>query len=208
MSIYLKLQQVRVELQKSPIKKSGKNKFSNFSYFELADFLPTVNELFLKYKLVDVFSLHTDRAEIIIFDAESTETITFTSSTATAEMKGITPIQQKGAENTYMRRYLLINALNIVENDLLDPLVGSDKMNKPPLNPWAKQEEKEKKIQNAGQIKILKDLTKDVEPDLLVQTLKTRYNVERIDDLSHEQSADMLSKIELKKNAKQENQGD
>jgi hypothetical protein len=107
-----------------------------------------------------------------------------------------------------MRRYLLINALNIVENDLLDPMVGSDKMNKPPLNPWAKQEEKEKKIQSAAQIKILKDLTKDVEPDLLLQTLKTRYNVERIDDLSHEQSADMLSKIELKKNAKQENQGD
>lgn len=200
MSIYLKLQQIRVELQKSPIKKSGKNKFSNFSYFELADFLPTVNELFLKHKLIDLFSLYADRAELVVCDAESDQKITFTSATAPAEMKGITPIQQKGAENTYMRRYLLLNALNIVENDFLDPMVGSEKETKPPLNPWAKQEAKLAAVKNAGHIKILKDLTKDIAPDLLVQTLKTRYNVEKIDDLNQEQTADMLSKIELKKN--------
>lgn len=195
MSIYLKLQQVRVELQKTPIKKSGQNNFTKFHYFELADFLPTVNELFLKYKLTDVFSLYTDRAELVIYDAESQQSITFTSATAPAEMKSVTPIQMKGAENTYMRRYLLLNALNIVENDVLDPMVGSDKM-KEPKDPWAKYQGKP----NPAHIKLLKDLTKDIEPELLKNTLKTRYNVERIEDLNQEQSADMLSKIELKKN--------
>ena len=194
MSIYLKLQQVRVELQKSPIKKSGQNNFTKFHYFELADFLPTVNELLLKYKLADVFSLYTDRAELVIYDAESDQKITFTSATAPAEMKSVTPIQMKGAENTYMRRYLLLNALNIVENDVLDPLVGSDKM-KEPKDPWAKND-----VPNKAHIKLLKELTSHLDPEVLRSTLKTRYNVERIDDLIQSQSADMLSKIELKKN--------
>lgn len=195
MSIYLKLQQARVELQKQPIKKSGENKFSKFSYFELADFLPTINELFLKFKLIDVFSLYPDRAELVIYDAESDQKLVFTSATATAEMKGVTPIQQKGAENTYMRRYLLLNALNIVENDVLDPLVGSEKMSQP-KDPWAKHQGKA----NPNHIKLLKDLTKDLDPDVLKTALKSKYNVEQIEDLTQEQSADMLSKIELKKN--------
>ena len=51
MSVYKKLQDVRVELQKTPLKKSGKNKHIGFEYFELGDFLPTVQELFLKHWL-------------------------------------------------------------------------------------------------------------------------------------------------------------
>jgi hypothetical protein len=200
MSIYLKLQQARVELQKQPIKKSGENKFSKFHYFELADFLPTINELFLKHKLIDVFSLYADRAELVIHDAESDQKLVFTSATATAEMKGVTPIQQKGAENTYMRRYLLLNALNIVENDVLDPLVGSEKLTKQPLDPWAKHTNN----QNPAHIKLLKQYTAALDPEVLKTTLKTRYNVEKIDELNQEQSSDMLSKIEIK-NAKQEN---
>ena len=31
---------IRVDLQKSKIKKSGKNKFAGFDYYELSDFLP------------------------------------------------------------------------------------------------------------------------------------------------------------------------
>lgn len=200
MSIYLKLQQARVELQKTPIKKSGQNNFTKFNYFELGDFLPTINELFLKHKLVDVFSLYTDRAELVIYDAESDQKITFTSATAPAEMKAVTPIQMKGAENTYMRRYLLLNALNIVENDVLDPLVGSEKLVKKPLDPWAKHTNN----QNPAHIKLLKQYTATLDPEVLKTTLKTRYNVEKIDELNQEQSAEMLSKIELK-NAKQEN---
>ena len=46
-NIYEKLQECRVELQKMNLKKTGENKFAGFKYYELADFLPTVNELFL-----------------------------------------------------------------------------------------------------------------------------------------------------------------
>ena len=51
LNLYSKLQKVRVELQSSNLKKSGKNTYSKYEYFELGDFLPKVNELCDKYGL-------------------------------------------------------------------------------------------------------------------------------------------------------------
>jgi hypothetical protein len=39
---------IRVSLQNLKLKKSGKNKFAGFEYYELADFLPALNELMQK----------------------------------------------------------------------------------------------------------------------------------------------------------------
>ena len=55
LNLYQKLQKVRVELQNSKLKKSGKNTFSKYEYFELGDFLPKVNELCEKYNLSTIF---------------------------------------------------------------------------------------------------------------------------------------------------------
>ena len=46
---------IRVKLQNSKLKKSGNNKFAGFDYFELADFLPRLNELMLEEKINDRF---------------------------------------------------------------------------------------------------------------------------------------------------------
>ena len=45
MNIYQKMQAVKCELQKSVDSKSGKNNFAKFSYLQLTDFLPKLNEL-------------------------------------------------------------------------------------------------------------------------------------------------------------------
>ena len=42
MSVHKKLMQARIELQGKTMSKSGLNKFAGYSYFELSDFLPTV----------------------------------------------------------------------------------------------------------------------------------------------------------------------
>ena len=47
--------EIRVKLQNAKLKKSGKNKFAGFDYFELADFLPKLNELMLEEKINDRF---------------------------------------------------------------------------------------------------------------------------------------------------------
>ena len=73
LNLYQKLQKVRVELQNSKLKKSGKNTFSKYEYFELGDFLPKVNELCEKYNLSTIFQFTKEQADLIIIDVDDTE---------------------------------------------------------------------------------------------------------------------------------------
>ncbi len=131
MNIYEKLQNCRVELQKMNLKKTGENKFAGFKYYELADFLPTVNELFLKHKLASNFSIIENEAILTIVNVEKPEEfLRFASPIAEANIKGCTPVQSLGGVHTYLKRYLYINALEIVENDLFDGKVGDMEVEK------------------------------------------------------------------------------
>ena len=121
MNIYEKLQKCRVDLQQMNIKKSGKNKFSGYSYFELGDFLPTINDIFFANKLCSVVTFTHETAILTIIDTDKPEDkIEFASPMASAELKGCHPVQNLGATETYARRYLYITALEIVESDVLD----------------------------------------------------------------------------------------
>lgn len=129
MNIYQKIAKVRVDLQNLNIKKSGFNKFANFDYFTLEDILPTINKLMEKHGLLSVFSMGTINSSLSIFNAdEPTETVTFECPNAEADIKGCTPVQCLGGEITYLKRYLYLNAFEIVEGDVLDALVGTDKL--------------------------------------------------------------------------------
>ena len=125
MNIYQKLQKCRVELQRLALKKSGKNTFAGFEYFELADFLPAVNDLFDKYGLYSRFGIADNTATLTIINAEKPEEAeTYTSPIADANLKGCTPIQSLGGVHTYMKRYLYVNALEITDSDIFDALTG------------------------------------------------------------------------------------
>ena len=123
MSIYEKLQRARALLCEEKIKKSGKNGHTGFSYYELADFLPSVNKIFAEIGLCSVFNLSKETAVLTIYDIESADNIQFL--TPTAE------VQSLGAMHTYLKRYLYLNALEISEADTLDPLVGTDSIIEP-----------------------------------------------------------------------------
>lgn len=126
MSIYNKLAEARVELQKRGIKQSGANTFSKYTYFELGDFLPAINEIFAEKKLCGVVSFTAEKAILTIHDGESNEKIEFTSPMATAQLKGCHEIQNLGAVQTYQRRYLYMTALEISEYDVLDENRGNE----------------------------------------------------------------------------------
>lgn len=131
-NVYEKLQQARVKLQNSKLKKSGKNAYAGFSYFELADFIPTVNNIFNDLKLFSNFSIIDGVAQLTIVNSEQPEELTtFTMPTTELTLKGCTPIQALGGVNTYCRRYLYLNALEIVENDLLDGKAGAFEKEEP-----------------------------------------------------------------------------
>jgi hypothetical protein len=124
--VYAKLQKARMMLQAAPLKKSGHNKFAGYQYFELGDFLPTINQIFHEIGLCSVISFDKDIATLRIVDTDNGGCITFSSPMADANLKGCHPIQNLGAVETYSRRYLYVTALEIVEHDALDATTGQD----------------------------------------------------------------------------------
>lgn len=114
-------------MQTMSLKKSGNNKFAGYSYFELGDFLPVINDLFRAKGLCSVVSYTADLATLRVIDVEDGTHIEFTSPMGSANLKGCHEVQNIGAVETYQRRYLYVTALEIVEHDALDAVVGDPK---------------------------------------------------------------------------------
>ena len=112
--------EARLKLQNTKLKKSGKNTYAGYEYFELADFLPSVQTIFNDLGLCGVVSYAQDVATLTITDTEGNTSIAITSPMAEANLKGCHPIQNLGAVETYTRRYLWVTAMEIVEHDALD----------------------------------------------------------------------------------------
>lgn len=141
MSIYAKLAQARVKLQKENLKKTGNNR--NFKYFELKDFLPRVNEIFEELKMCAVVRYSSELATLTIYDCEKDESIEFTSPMVQKALPSGTEIQNLGAIQTYQRRYLYLTALEIVEDDLVDGI--------PPEKAEQKKQESQKHYNKSTQ---------------------------------------------------------
>lgn len=126
MNVLKKLIDSRVALQHKSLNKSGHNSHVGYKYFELADFLPSVQQIFQEKGLVDVISFTETLATMIIFDIEDGSSVTFTSPMGSANLRGCHEVQNIGAVSSYQRRYLYTTALAIVENDVLDAVTGDD----------------------------------------------------------------------------------
>ncbi len=124
--VYEKLQQARVKLQNVELKKSGHNKFAGYRYFELTDFLPTVNSIFAEFGLCHTLEFTSDLATMQVIDTVNGGIAKFTCPMAEAHLKGCHPVQNLGASITYITRYLFVMALAICEHDALDATTGSD----------------------------------------------------------------------------------
>lgn len=120
MTIYEKICDAKLALQNAGLKKSGKNTFANYDYFELSDFLPTIIKLEHEMKFMCAISFDKELATLSIIDCESPAKVDFTSPMASANLKGMHDVQNMGAVQTYIRRYLYVNAFEIVESDALD----------------------------------------------------------------------------------------
>lgn len=127
MSVYKKLQEARIMLQRTKLTKSGRNKFAGYDYFELGDFLPAIQEICQKIGLCGVVSFTEHMAYLQINDVEEGgASIMFSSPMSSAALKGCHDVQNLGAVQTYLRRYLWTNAFEIVEHDALDATMGAD----------------------------------------------------------------------------------
>lgn len=171
-SVMKKLQKSRVDWQSKPRKKSGFNKFQNFKYFVLKDILPTVNEIFNKNGLYSQYNLTKDYAELIITDSSTGDYLIYK---IPVQKLDNPTMQNIGAINTYSKRYLYMNALEIEEDE--------DELDSQDLDKSVNKESKEeliKKISEAlGEAKLntwLKTSKKEKIEDFTVEELSKVWN--------------------------------
>lgn len=126
MSVLAKLNDARIRFHSTEIKKSGHNKFAGYYYFELADFIVPALKICNDLKLSAVVSYGADLASMTLTDLEDGSTFVITSPMSSAALKGCHDVQNLGAVQTYLRRYLWVAALEIVEHDALDSTTGKE----------------------------------------------------------------------------------
>ena len=119
MTVFKKLQAARLDLVNSGIKKTGHNAFGGWNYYELGDFIPTAHKLFNAVGLCGVVRFG-DNATLTIYDTDDGSSIVFTTPIVYAEAAKGQPIQLLGSTHTYLRRYLWLLALELVEVDSVD----------------------------------------------------------------------------------------
>lgn len=186
---------IRVELQNAKLKKSGKNKFAGFDYFELADFLPKLNELMLSEGLNDRFYIKDDLATLEIQkDGEiNTYTMPFVmfetptnrredkTTGEVYEVKSMQDIQYLGALNTYYKRYLYLNAFGITDGEIIDSMNNEEIKSEPKATP--------------KQIELLLKIYKDDNLSKLLELNK----IKKIEDITMKKASELISKNVKKK---------
>ena len=151
MSVYKKLQAARLQLVNSGIKKTGHNSYGGWFYYELGDFIPTAHKIFNDIGLCGVVTFG-DTATLTVYDADDGTSVQFSTPIVYAEAAKGQPIQQLGSTHTYLRRYLWLMALEIVEADAVDAEeqeIKSEPVKVVPKKPPAKIEGK-----NTGEWKL------------------------------------------------------
>jgi hypothetical protein len=127
MNVYNKLNLAREKFHSSKLKKTGHNKFANYYYFELGDFLIPALQIFKDVGLLGVVSFGKETADMRIINVDKPEeVIVIESPMSTAALKGCHEVQNLGAVQTYLRRYLWVAALEIVEHDAIDSSPKTD----------------------------------------------------------------------------------
>ena len=128
MTVLAKLNEARKIFHAQQIKKTGHNSFSDYDYFELGDFLIPALQIFEQLKLSGVVSFGVELATMTLTDLEDGTQFAITSPMSTAKLKACHEVQNLGAVQTYLRRYLWVTALEIVEHDAIDSSPGAEKM--------------------------------------------------------------------------------
>jgi len=134
LTIYDKLNDCRMAFKKASVKKSGKNSYANYEYFELDDILNALIPILTDNRATTIVNFTNEGATLQFIDCETKDVICFTSPMSTASLKGCHEVQNLGAVESYIKRYLYQNAFEIAEPDVCDRTMGKKEWNKQPSN--------------------------------------------------------------------------
>lgn len=179
-----KLAKARVMFQQANVKMSGENSFANYKYYELSDILPVTNKINEELGILTIISFTADLATCDVVDSESGDKITFTSPMSTAQLKGCHDVQNLGAVQTYIKRYLYQNVYEITESDALNATQGKPETEtKPKPKPEPKEENDYK-----AQLKELIDNSKGkITGEMIAETMGRKFGKRKANDLNLEQ---------------------
>lgn len=213
MNVYQKLIKARQMFLQSDIQKTGKNMHLSFMYFELEDIVPTVISIFSEVGLLSTISFDDSLAKMTIINTDNAEekvdfTVPFTplqpiiSNTgkqATNEMQAL------GSSITYMRRYLYMIAMDIVESDSIDSELGKDEPVKAKASATPKQRQEVKEeltatennataLQIKGLKKVSKEL-KDKDPSKEEMIAKIAVETKGFTEISKSDCEELIKRI-------------
>ena len=186
LNIFQKIQRARVELQKRDIKKTGLNKYSNYKYFELGDFLPHVNEICDELGLYTEFKYGEEEAFLYVIDCDSTDIKReWSTPVKVPVLKCCSDIQAIGGSQTFARRYLYMMAFEIAETDLVDNVEVD--------------EEKAAGEQKIGTVhlNVMKKLIEETETELI--SFLKYAEVKNLEDIKNKDYPELIKLLEKKK---------
>ena len=156
-----KLIEARRRFLAANVKKSGINRYAEFKYFTLEDIVPVKTQIFSDLGLLDTISFGMENGDAVLTlynaDGDENDYLVFVSPTAQDESLIKNPIQKLGAIETYVRRYLYMLLLDIIEPDAIDATSGKDeapaapKKSNRPASPEKREEVKKELIDEDGQ---------------------------------------------------------
>ncbi len=183
-NVHVKLKEARKRLRATSIKKSGFNSYSKYYYFELADFINPTLDIFDELELFGFITYTPDIATLKIICLEDESSIEITSPMSTAKLTACHEVQNLGAVETYIRRYLWITAMEILEHDALDSTTGKDKQS-------------EVKTITADQATLLNDLCKETKSN--ISAFCAVAGVSKIEEIPADQYQSALNALKKKK---------
>ena len=205
MSIYQKLAQARLAFLNANVKKTGINTQAEFDYFELSDIVPIATKILADHGLLFVVTFPEGVPTGTLYDFNSDKTLVFLSAKTEGELltikgnKIMMEIQGEGAKQTYHRRYLYMQMLDIVEQDAID---GSKEGCTPVPTPAAKATPapaKKAPVSEAKRAEIKQEVTdsKGLAEAIQIKQLKTALaELNRIDPSQEEFIQQIVVKTE------------
>lgn len=127
LNIYQRLLKARMLFHASPMKKSGWNPHGKFPYFELSDIVPVAMKAMAEVRLVHQVWMTAEAASLTLYNVDlPSESMTFAVPWGESQLKAAQGAQNVGSSVTYLRRYLYMLLMDVIENDEVDAAARTD----------------------------------------------------------------------------------
>lgn len=184
-----KIQKAKMQLGNMEIKMTGKNTFNKYNYFELKDITKPIMQVLHDNELCSRFLFHEDKAILRIYSetgyCQWQTPLRRVEQTGSSKDIGVY-MKSEQAIQTYARRTLWLQAMEIEENNTIEMEAPAEKQSQPQTKPKQKQKQKQKPVKKTpptmkgepvvNQTTLNTTPTKQVTPERIKEITAKAYN--------------------------------